>query len=177
MLTNNKVFLEWSTETEMGNYGFNVERSIAIDDWHKIGFVPGSGNSSSTINYSFIDEDIPNSSVLCYRLKQIDNDGSYEYSDEVLVHNPAPIEYDLFQNYPNPFNPVTVINYSLPLTSQVDLVVYNTLGESVTQLVYEEKEAGKYSVEFYASGLPSGLYFYQLKARAYVEIKKMMLLK
>ncbi len=114
---------------------------------------------------------------LSYRLKQIDFDGSYDYSNEVLVDIPAPVDYALHQNYPNPFNPVTIINYSLPLKSQVDLVVYNVLGESVTHLVDEEKEVGKYSVEFDATSLPSGIYFYKLQAGDFVETKKMVLIR
>jgi len=94
-----------------------------------------------------------------------------------LVDNPAPSDYALHQNFPNPYNPATTITYSLPIKSQVDLVVYNTLGESVTQLVNEEKEAGKYSVEFNAVGLPSGIYFYRLQAGSFVETKKMVLMK
>lgn len=87
------------TETEISNCGFDVERSIANDDWQKIGLVPGSGNSNSANHYSFIDEDIPNASVLYYRLKQIDNDGSYEYSNEVLVDNYMPSNFALHQNF------------------------------------------------------------------------------
>jgi hypothetical protein len=88
-----------------------------------------------------------------------------------------PNEYLLAQNYPNPFNPVTTISYSLPLKSQVELVVYNTLGEEVIQLVYGEKEAGSYSVELDANGLSSGIYFYKLQAGEFVETKKMVLMK
>ena len=94
-----------------------------------------------------------------------------------MVDNPAPADYALQQNYPNPFNPATTISYSLPLKSQVELVIYNTLGESVMQLVNEEKEAGRYSVEFNATSLPSGIYFYRLQAGSFVETKKMVLMK
>ena len=114
---------------------------------------------------------------LTYRLKQIDYDGSYEYSQEVFVDYPVPAEFALVQNFPNPFNPVTTITYSLPLKTQVELVIYNTLGESVMQLVNEEKEAGKYSVKFDATNLPSGIYFYKLQAGSFVETKKMVLMK
>ncbi len=85
--------------------------------------------------------------------------------------------YYLSQNYPNPFNPVTTISYSLPLKSQVELVIYNALGERVIRLVNGEKEAGKYSVEFDGNSLPSGIYFYRLQAGSYRETKKMILLR
>jgi len=91
--------------------------------------------------------------------------------------NNLPQQFSLEQNYPNPFNPVTTISYSLPIKSQVELVVYNVLSESVTQLINEEKEAGKYNIEFNAAGLPSGVYFYQLRAGDFVDTKKMLLLK
>jgi len=94
-------------------------------------------------------------------------------------------KFALHQNYPNPFNPVTTISYSLPIKAQVELVIYNTLGESVMQLVNEEKETGKYTVEFNATNLPSGIYFYKLQAgspstssgQSFVETRKMVLLK
>ena len=88
-----------------------------------------------------------------------------------------PINYRLSQNYPNPFNPVTTISYSLPVKSQVTLVVYNTLGESVKQLVNEEKEAGRYKVEFDATSLSSGIYFYRIQAGSFIQTKKMILMK
>ena len=85
--------------------------------------------------------------------------------------------FQLYQNYPNPFNPVTIINYSLPLKSQVEIVIYNTLGEQIEQIVNEEKEAGSYQIEFDATVLPSGIYFYKLQAGFFVETKKMVLMK
>jgi len=126
----------------------------------------------------FIDEisDIQATS-LSYRLKQIDYDGSYEYSEVVEVTNIAPTDFVIQQNYPNPFNPVTTISYSLPIKAQVELFIYNTLGESIKRLVNEEKEAGRYSVEFNATALPSGIYFYRLQAGSFVETKKMVLMK
>jgi predicted outer membrane repeat protein len=178
-----KVTLYWTTATELNNLGFEIERALSsttplLNEWIRIGFVLGKGTTTEPQAYSYVD-DISRISAtsLSYRLKQIDFDGSYEYSDEVLVDNPAPVNYDLGQNYPNPFNPITTINYSLPLKSQVRLVVYNSLGESVMQLVNENKEAGTYRVEFDATSLPSGVYFYQIKARNYNQVKKMILMK
>jgi len=184
-----KVFLNWSTAAELNNLGFEVERKIINNnregEWVRIGFREGYGTTTEPKEYSYVDvvSDIQASS-LSYRLKQIDFNGSYEYSDEVLVNNPAPSDYSLQQNYPNPFNPVTIIRYNLPIKSQVELVVYNVLGESVTQLINEEKEAGRHSVEFNAADLPSGVYFYRLQAvptgrqaGSFVETKKMILLR
>jgi photosystem II stability/assembly factor-like uncharacterized protein len=88
-----------------------------------------------------------------------------------------PTEFILEQNFPNPFNPVTTIKYSIPEMNRVTLNLFNLLGEEVAILVNEEKVAGYYTVEFNAAALPSGVYFYQLKAGEYVQTKKMLLLK
>ena len=110
-------------------------------------------------------------------VKQIDYNGNYEYSDEVLVSNPAPIDFALHQNYPNPFNPVTTIRYNIPIKSQVKLDIYNTLGEKVKRLVNEEKKAGQYSIDFNAEDVASGVYFYRLQAGDFIQTKKMVLLR
>ncbi|GMR25037.1 MAG: hypothetical protein BMS9Abin39_0312 [Ignavibacteria bacterium] len=173
-----RVYLNWITKTEVNNYGFEIESKQVEDEWRRIGFIEGYGTTSEPKKYSFIDKITEiNTDLIKYRLKQIDYDGSYEYSDEVLVDNPAPLDYTLQQNYPNPFNPVTTISYSLPVKSEVELVIYNALGEGVMQLANEEKEAGRYSVRFNATELASGIYFYRLQAGEFVETKKMVLLR
>jgi hypothetical protein len=93
-------------------------------------------------------------------------------SDNVIVTS-----FDLFQNYPNPFNPITTISWQLPVGSQVTLKVYDALGNEVATLVDEYKSGGRYEVEFNASALTSAVYFYQLKARNFIETKKMVLIK
>ena len=111
------------------------------------------------------------------RIKQKDFDGSYDYSNEEIVENPAPSDYSLDQNYPNPFNPATKITFGIPLKSTVILMVFNSIGEEVVQLVNEEKPVGTYEIEFDATGLPSGVYFYKLQAGSFVQTKKMILMK
>jgi len=180
------IKLNWRTETEINNYGFDIERTPLSplfikggkkEEWEKIGFVEGYGNSNSVKEYSFVDEDIIYESYF-YRLKQIDNDGTYEYSNVIeIAVDGVPGMFALEQNYPNPFNPVTTIDYSLPVKSQVRLIVYNVLGENLFQLVNEVKEAGSYSVELNAAGLPGGVYFYALQTEVYVETRKMVILK
>lgn len=177
-----KVSLYWTTATETNNLGFEIERKILENqftgEWVTIGFREGHGTTTEKQEYFYSDDvsDISATSF-AYRLKQIDFDGSYEYSDEVLVDNSIPLNYVLEQNYPNPFNPSTTINYTLPVKSQVELVVFNALGEYVLELVNEEKEAGHYTVELNAANLPSGVYFYSLNAGEFVQVRKMMLLK
>lgn len=88
-----------------------------------------------------------------------------------------PSTFKLFQNYPNPFNPSTTIQYEIPKESFVKIIVYDILGREVEELLDEEKPAGEYEIKFNAKNLPSGIYFYQLKARTFIETKKMIFLK
>jgi uncharacterized lipoprotein YddW (UPF0748 family) len=85
--------------------------------------------------------------------------------------------YNLWQNYPNPFNPTTAITYSIAKTSNVKLIIYNSLGQIVTTLVNEQQKAGIYKINFSANNLSSGVYFYKLQADNYLAIKKMLLIK
>jgi hypothetical protein len=183
----NNVTLDWATATELNNQGFEIERASSsttpVQVWEKVGFVPGAGTTTEPRSYSFIDSDLEPGNY-SYRLKQIDYDGTFEYSEEVEaeIHSLEPVEFSLEQNYPNPFNPVTIIRYSLLSKSLVRLKVYNLLGEEVTTLINELKEAGSYEVEFNShSGsvrnLPSGVYLYRINAGEYTATKKMILLK
>jgi len=177
---NGNVKLSWQTATEVNNYGFEIERSAVSGQtsaWEKIGFVKGNGNSNSTKNYSFTDNAVSKSGKYAYRLKQIDNDGSFTYSQIVETDVTVNLSYLLGQNYPNPFNPTTKISYSIPETGLVTLKVYNIVGESVAELVNKTQEAGKYEIEFNGSSLSNGVYFYELKANGFTSVKKLMLLK
>ena len=180
-----KVNLKWSTATELNNYGFEVQRLKNYSserlqntnlNWVNIGFVAGSGNSSSSQYYSFIDANITGGSKFTYRLKQMDDDGSYKYSDKVRV-NISPGNFELYQNYPNPFNPSTTIKYSIPKKSFVTLEVYDILGNEIATLINQEQPIGYYTVNFYSPSLSSGIYYYQLRAGSYVQTKKMIMLK
>ena len=95
----------------------------------------------------------------------------------VEILNEIPIEFKLSQNYPNPFNPSTTIYYSIPELGFVILKIYDVLGNEIALLVNEEKSAGNFEVEFDATGLTSGIYFYRLQAVSFVETKKMVLMK
>jgi endo-1,4-beta-xylanase len=97
--------------------------------------------------------------------------------DEVRTSDRLPIAYILYQNYPNPFNPYTMINYQLPMISNVELSVYNLLGKKMATLVSEKQQAGRHQVEFDANNLPSGVYLYRLQAGKFHDIKKMVLIR
>ena len=174
---NNQILLNWKTATEINNYGFEVERNEDKGEYHTIGFVKGSGNSNSEKEYDFIDNGVSFAGKYQYRLKQIDTDGSFNYSGVVEVSLTAPLKYNLSQNYPNPFNPVTVINYTIPEAGKVKVFLYNIIGETVLTLVDEFKEAGTYYVVLNGRGLRSGTYFYKLQTKNFTEIKKMIILK
>jgi hypothetical protein len=170
------VVLHWSTATETNNSGFSVERSKDNFSFEQVGFVPGFGTTTEVMNYSFTDNS-PGDGNYYYRLKQIDYDGSYNYSQVVEVILELPLVFSLEQNYPNPFNPSTTIKFSIPATEFVNLKVYDVMGNVVAELINEEKSAGSHSVEFNASNLASGTYFYKLQAGNMNEVRKMLLLK
>ncbi len=175
--TNSKeVMLNWTTATEINNQGFDIERSRDNISFEKIGFVPGFGTSSEQHNYTFSDGNLRNGKYY-YRLKQVDFNGKYEYSDVVEIEWGVFNSYLLEQNYPNPFNPLTTIGYGIKEKSNVKITILNTIGEEVAVILNEEKESGYHTVEFNAASLPSGVYFYQLKAGEYTNTKKMILLK
>ncbi len=131
-----------------GNY-FDI-RSIAIDDQDYL--------YAGTLNYSMFKTTTPT-------VTSVDDD---RYT---------PISFSLYQNYPNPFNPATTIQFDISKTSFVSLKIYNLLGQEVATLVNENKNPGKYEINFDASTLPSGVYFYRLTSIEYISTKKLLLMR
>jgi subtilisin family serine protease len=177
IIKDKSVTLNWRTETEVNNYGFEIQRSVQTDEWEVLGFVEGHGNSNSPKEYNFSDSEVNSSGTVSYRLKQIDNDGTYEFSMALEVNIGSLMNFELNQNYPNPFNPSTTINYQVPKMSFIKLKVYDVLGNEILTLINEEKSVGSFEVDFNAINLPSGVYFYKLQAGSFVETKKMVLMK
>jgi photosystem II stability/assembly factor-like uncharacterized protein len=176
-MDNSTAVLKWSTATETNNRGFEIERKSGSESWSIRGFVKGAGTSTEIKDYTFLDI-IDVTGKYFYRLKQVDFDGSFKYSEVVEVnYNITPAEFSLQQNYPNPFNPGTTITYLIPQQSFVKIKVYNTLGREVSILVNEEKTAGEYKVDFNADGLASGVYLYRIDAGDFSETRKMLLIK
>jgi hypothetical protein len=158
---NGKVNLNWSTATETNNRGFEVQKNIN-GTWNAVGFVNGKGTTTQAQNYSFsINSE---AGVHSFRLKQVDFDGTFEYSQVVEVEVLAPAEFSLNQNYPNPFNPSTTISFSLAVDSKVTMTVYNLLGQKVASLLNNNFAAGSHNVNFNASNLNSGMYLYKIEA-------------
>jgi hypothetical protein len=172
----NSVVLDWQTASELNNRGFEVERKSVNGEWKNIGFVAGYGTTSETKEYRYTDNSVQNGKYF-YRLKQVDFDGTFEYSEEVQVEFVKPISYELGQNYPNPFNPSTTIKFSIPEAGNVKLVVYNLLGQEVKTLVNGFIQSGTHTINFDASNLNSGMYLYRLDAGTFTEVRKMTLVK
>ncbi|MFC2119662.1 T9SS type A sorting domain-containing protein [Bacteroidota bacterium] len=174
------VTLNWSTSTETNNQGFEVQRSTD-NEFTTIGFVDGSGTTTENHTYSYVDASLE-AGTYTYRLKQIDYDGTSEYSESVEVEVIAPDVFALEQNYPNPFNPSTMIKFSLAADSKVSLTVFDVLGQEVANLLSGDLAAGSHEVNFNASNVNSGVYFYRIDATAvdgtnFTSVKKMILTK
>lgn len=181
--TQDGILLNWTTATELNNQGFDIERSVNAQSWEKVGYVPGFGTTTEPKSYSFLDQNVTNG-VYTYRLKQIDFDGSFNYSPEVVVEvfEAAPSDFNLFQNYPNPFNPSTSIQFQIPRISDVSIVIYDLLGKEVKSLFNSEVQPGKYTVEWNGTNnaglkVTSGSYIYRMTAGEFVDVKEMILLK
>jgi hypothetical protein len=171
----NSVNLNWSTATETNNSGFQIERSNG-SAYVVVGFAAGNGTTTEIQHYTFTDNNV-STGKYSYRLKQIDLDGTFEYSKTIDVEVTTPLEFSLAQNFPNPFNPSTSIKYAISNKQFVQLKIFDVLGKEVATLVNEEKSAGSYEVNFNASQLSSGIYFYKLQSGSFVQTRKMILLK
>ncbi|HKB86818.1 MAG TPA: YCF48-related protein [Ignavibacteriaceae bacterium] len=173
------VRLIWQTSTETNNSGFFVQRK-AGNVWENLNFIQGYGTTSQSHTYDYIDNlsDFNYRGKIYYRLKQVDYDGSLNYSStESVIYEPKPNDFALDQNYPNPFNPATSIKFSMPEGAHVKLTVYDLLGNEVETLLDQYKPAGTYSVKFNGSELTSGIYIYRLQAGDFVSTKRMALIK
>jgi len=169
-----------------------IEKSISpFDNYSKIGYMFLTSESKH-FTFTFNMEDISDLNArLVFNIGAstedvyIDNVSLKEVvTSDVQTHvNRIPDDYQLYNNYPNPFNPVTMINYQLPMTNDVELSIYNLIGQKVATLKNEQQHAGYYQVEWDASGNASGIYYYRMEARTltgkinYIETRKMMILK
>ncbi len=169
------VKLKWNSSSEINNSGFEIQRSNNNVNFSKIGYIQGHGSTTKSYEYTFVDNSAFGHQY--YRLKQVDFNGSYNYSKVVEVTIDKPLGFTLNQNYPNPFNPSTIISYSIPEKSFVTIKVYDVIGNEVATLINNQMEAGEHSVKFNGSNLSSGIYYYQIKDGNNIATKKLMLLK
>lgn len=176
---NDVVNLSWATATEINNKGFEVQR-MQNGIYSSVGFVNGKGTTTEVQTYSFSER--VSAGSYSYRLKQVDYNGQYEYSDEINVDVMGPVEFALAQNFPNPFNPSTKITFSLKVDSEISLKVFNVLGQEVASVLNGNFAAGTTSIDFNADGLNSGVYIYKIEAKgidgsSFTSVKKMILTK
>jgi hypothetical protein len=170
----NSIYLVWETASEVNNRGFEIQRLVG-KIWESLSFIEGNGTTTERNTYSFIDEEITSGKYL-YRLKQIDFDGNYKFSQE-LEAQVNPVSFSLEQNYPNPFNPSTKIKFSLPEKSYVKISVIDILGNQVSILKSGEIDSGFHELTFDGSKFSSGIYYYSLETNNFHSVKKMILLK
>ena len=178
-VVNDNVELSWKTKTETNNYGFEIERSVA-SQWKTIGFVVGKGTTAQSQSYQFVDVLSGVSlgvSIIGYRLKQIDTDGSFEYSQMVSIVLNVPQKFQLEQNYPNPFNPTTTIKFVLPGSGLVKIEIFNFLGQKIETLLEKQMDAGFHEIEYTVRNGASGIFFYRIETGEFHEVKKMIVLK
>jgi photosystem II stability/assembly factor-like uncharacterized protein len=172
----NKINLYWSTASETNNYGFELWRSLNSTDWEKIGFMEGSGTATERNYYSFNDQNL-NGNNFYYRLKQIDFDGSFSFSEIISISIEVE-DFNLMQNYPNPANPTTKITFSIPQKTNVKLKLFSVTGEIVREIINEEKDKGIYTIELNLNELSSGIYFYKMTTESgYSAVNKLIILK
>lgn len=170
------VLLSWKTATESNNRGFEIQRQTAKIQWETISFIDGAGTSTEPVSYSFSDTNLKPGTYF-YRLRQLDFDNTESLSETIEVSVGLPGQYELLQNYPNPFNPSTVIEFALPEDIEVNLNVYNALGEKTAVLQNGLLGAGYHKYTFNGADFPSGIYIYQLNAGSFSQSRKMLLIK
>ncbi len=174
---NGQVDLTWATASETNNRGFEVERSSDNVNFTSVAFIDGKGTTTNSSSYTYSDK-VNTSGTLYYRLKQVDFDGTFAYSNTVEVNNSIVSGFDLFQNYPNPFNPSTTIRFSVAESGIAALKVYNVTGEVVAELFNSNVEKGTVqTVNFDGTNLTSGVYFARLTQGNNVKNIKLILNK
>jgi len=187
VLNQRNVILQWTTLSEINNYGFYIQRRRQSDStWYELPnvFIPGHGTTNEPQHYSSIDSTLPGPGIWWYRLKQVDLDGTAHFTEPISVNVVAnvvervlPTKFALAQNYPNPFNPSTTIEFALPKSVHATLKIFDLLGREVATLVDEELPAGNYKREWHAQDMASGVYLYRLQAGEFVGTKKLLLLR
>ncbi len=177
-IVGNTIELQWATSSETNLKGFLLEKRIEGGTFQELGFQSALKSSEKQRVYSFTDAVNPeNPGVYYYRLRQLNNDGSVRYSDEIKVGTGLVKDFILEQNYPNPFNSKTTLSYTLLADTYVLLRVFDLVGQEIAMLVNRKQSAGRYSVDFDGTGLTSGIYVFKLQTEHFSETRKMVLAK
>ncbi|MCF8305414.1 MAG: hypothetical protein K9I71_08225 [Ignavibacteriales bacterium] len=183
---NRDVTLNWQTITEFNTAVFEIERcssgnNSVVEQWVKIAEKMAAGTSNSLKNYIYFDENL-NSGLYMYRLKMLDNDGSYTYSSIVETEIENPKDFAVSQNYPNPFNPATSIDFQVPTKCRVSLNIFSASGELISRINESEYYPGYYTITINPGNISSGVYFCQIlfsdsEGTNYSTIKKLIYMK
>jgi hypothetical protein len=179
---NSKIRLLWNTASESENDHFELNRRMVGDNWQNLSVrIEGAGTTTIGGTYGYIDTDVTVGRTYRYQLIAVDESGirtvAAETEATVIAGAVVVDEFKLHANFPNPFNPSTTISYDLKEAASVQLSVFDVLGRQVATLVNAYQNAGRYSVNFEAGAMPSGVYFYRLETPEFSDMKKMMLLK
>lgn len=190
-IKDDRVELYWTTATESNNFGFEIERSSIVDenseprvaDWETIDFVKGNGTTVTPHHYQYTDLLTTSDAKfrqLKYRLKQINNDGTFDHFPAIYV-NLLPLNFSLQQNYPNPFNATTNLSCCLPFAGYLTLKIYDNAGREI-MTISEHKfyPAGQFEKTIALDHLPSGIYFYRVNfsgEKKFEAVRKMLLIK
>ena len=190
-MESDRVVLAWTTQSEVNNLGFAIERcdmdgeGNLLSDWVEIASylthdeLRGQGNTSEATEYKFSDPNVEIGKFYGYRIIDVDVEGNRQVHNLIQVEAVSNLPEDmvLLQNFPNPFNPATTIEFSIPETDQVTLSIYNLKGQTVDVLVNDEMSAGPHQVRWDGSDQPAGVYFYELCSGSHREIRKLTLIK
>jgi hypothetical protein len=184
LVSERNVLLKWTTFSEINNAGFEIQRAAAksqpyiTDEFKKTGYIKGQGTANTHTDYTFEDKKLSTGKYM-YRLKQIDNNGNFEYHNlSATVEIGVPNRFNISQNYPNPFNPSTRIDFQLPIETNVLIAVYDITGREIEVLINNEhKKADFYTIVYNAGKLASGIYFYRIVTDKFVMTKKMVIVR
>ncbi|MFK7845209.1 MAG: PA14 domain-containing protein [Rhodothermales bacterium] len=179
------LVLTWETASETNNAGFEIQlRQVSPtssgespqESWKAVHFERGNGTSEEAQAYTYRLEHLAQGAYQ-FRLKQVDFDGSFTFSDVIEISTMPSNEVVLHTNYPNPFNPRTVIRFDLPIAGSVRLTIYDATGRKISALVNKEMTSGRHEVTFDGTSLASGMYFYRLETAQTNLVRSMTLSK
>lgn len=180
------VILFFGTATEVENYGFDVQRAYSDLIFESIGFVDGNGNSNSPKNYNYLDSTVTKSGTIYYRLKQIDFNGTSEFSDTISIDFLTSINFEsseipetfyVSNNFPNPFNPTTKLNFELPFLQILKINLFDIRGKLVKEIASQEFLPGIYQLSLDFSSYSSGIYFVRFETVNFCVTKRIVYLK